>query len=141
MSGRRRSSSPVCYADEVQSAPARNKTPSIRIKRIYDAPARTDGFRVLVDRLWPRGIRKDAAKLDAWVREVAPSPKLRAWFGHDPQRWTEFRKRYRAELRKHTADLKALQARAAAGPLTLLYAARDPEHNHALVLQEVLRKS
>ena len=137
----RRYSSPVCYANETRVEQAGRTQPRIRIKRVYEPPARGDGFRVLVDRLWPRGVKKEAGLMDAWARDLAPSTELRKWFGHEPGRWTEFRSRYRAELKEHEDELSALRARAAKRPVTLLYAARDPEHNHALVLQEVLGKS
>ena len=109
-----------------------------RLKRIYEPSTRADGFRVLVDRVWPRGISKEAAALDLWVKVLAPSTELRKWFGHDPARWSEFRKRYRVELRKHTAELDELRAHAAGKRLTLLFGARDTEHNQAVVLKEVL---
>jgi uncharacterized protein YeaO (DUF488 family) len=137
----RRYSSPVCYANETGAEQPGRTQPRIRIKRVYEPPERGDGFRVLVDRLWPRGVRKDAGLMDAWARDLAPSNELRKWFGHEPGRWTEFRARYRAELKEHEDELIALKARAAKKPLTLLYAARDPEHNHARVLQEVIGKS
>ncbi len=109
-----------------------------RIKRIYEEPAETDGYRVLVDRLWPRGISKEAAHLDEWCKDVAPSTEARRDFGHDPARFEEFRTRYRAELEASGAA-GALAARLADRPVaTLLYAARDQETNHAVVLQEVL---
>ncbi len=113
--------------------------PVVRIKRIYDAPARTDGLRVLVDRVWPRGITKKAAALDLWVKEVAPSTELRKWFNHDPQRWMDFRLRYRRELRKHRKELEELRAQAAKRRVTLLFGARDTEHNQAVVLREALQ--
>jgi uncharacterized protein YeaO (DUF488 family) len=112
----------------------------IRVKRIYDAPSPADGCRVLVDRVWPRGIKKQDAALDEWRRELAPSTELRKWFGHDPERWPTFRKRYRAELRKHSAELRALRARAKTQRVTLLYGAKDTEHNQAVVLAEALRE-
>ena len=112
----------------------------VRIKRIYDAPARTDGWRVLVDRIWPRGIRKQDAALDEWLHELAPSTELRKWFAHDPERWREFRKRYRAELRQHRDELGVLRERAARRRVTLLYGARDQHFNQAVVLEETLRK-
>ena len=110
----------------------------IRIKRVYEPPAPDDGFRVLVDRLWPRGLRKDAAALDAWRKDVAPSDALRRWFGHDVARWPEFRRRYVAELRDKGEALEALRALARERRLTLLFAARDEAHNDAVVLREVL---
>ena len=113
----------------------------VHIKRIYDEPARADGSRVLVDRIWPRGITKDDAALDDWVRELAPSTELRKWFGHDPKRWPEFRKRYRAELRQRASQLDALRKRAAHRRVTLLYGARDRQFNQAVVLKEVIQES
>ena len=113
----------------------------IAAKRVYAAPERGDGYRVLIDRLWPRGISRERAKLDEWARELAPSTELRRWFGHDPDRFGEFRTRYRRELRAHADQLGRLRERARAGPLTLLYGARDTEHNDAVVLAEVLREA
>lgn len=115
--------------------------PEIRIQRVYDS-APTAGRRILVDRLWPRGIKKDALALDAWMRELAPSDELRTWFGHDPARWKEFRQRYRAELSRpeQQARLQELEEMALQGPVTLLYSARDQEHNQAVVLREVLEE-
>lgn len=110
----------------------------IKLKRIYDPPAPDDGRRVLVDRLWPRGIAKDAARLDDWLKEIAPSDELRKWFGHDPAKWEEFRKRYRAELDSHGNLLAELRAAAEKGTVTLLFAAKDEEHNNAVVLKELL---
>lgn len=111
----------------------------IRIKRIYEPPQASDGVRVLVDRLWPRGMRKAAAALDLWLKDAAPSPELRRWFGHDPARWAEFERRYRAELATHPAVLAPLRTLALGGRLTLLYGAHDPIHNHAVVLAAYLR--
>ncbi len=110
----------------------------IRIKRIYDPPAPDDGRRVLVDRLWPRGIAKDEARLDEWLKELAPSDELRKWFGHDPAKWDEFRARYRTELKSRPELLVQLRAAANKGTVTLLYAAKDTEHNNAVVLKELL---
>ncbi len=112
----------------------------IRLKRAYDGPAATDGYRVLVDRLWPRGVARDDARLDAWMKELAPSTELRRWFAHDPSRFAEFRRRYVDELRGQRPALAELRRRARAGTLTLVYAARDAEHNDAVVLAEVLRR-
>jgi uncharacterized protein YeaO (DUF488 family) len=111
--------------------------PNVVIKRAYDKPAKTDGTRILVDRLWPRGISKRKAALDGWNKDVAPSPALRKWFGHKPERFAEFRKRYRTELKGNPAvkDLRATR-----GKLTLLYGARDPKINHAAVLAAVLKR-
>ncbi|QWV95524.1 DUF488 domain-containing protein [Geomonas oryzisoli] len=113
----------------------------VRLKRIYDEPAAQDGVRVLVDRLWPRGLSKDKAQLDRWDKELAPSDQLRRWFGHDPEKWLEFRERYCKELAGQGALLKDLAELAARGTLTLLYAAKDEEHNNAVVLKELLEDS
>ncbi|MDE1919150.1 MAG: DUF488 domain-containing protein [Patescibacteria group bacterium] len=110
----------------------------IRIKRAYEKAERADGTRILVDRLWPRGVSKATIKIDGWEKEIAPSTALRKWFGHDPKRWSEFKKRYKAELRTHKAELAALKARERGKALTLVYGAKDPKHNHALVLKETL---
>jgi uncharacterized protein YeaO (DUF488 family) len=112
----------------------------IQIKRIYDAPSVDDGYRVLVDRIWPRGVSKEAAKLDDWMKGVTPSPELRVWFGHDPERWREFKFQYLAELdgSAQMACIKELKERAANGTVTLLYAAKDDHHNHAIILLDVL---
>src|SRR4051794_3074618 len=113
---------------------------SLAIKRVYDPPDASDGTRVLVDRLWPRGLSKDKAKVDRWEKDLAPSDELRRWFGHDPAKWAEFRKRYKVELNAHADAIKALAGSARGGRLTLLYAARDENHNNAVVLGEVLKK-
>ena len=113
--------------------------PDIRVKRIYDAPDRSDGARVLVDRLWPRGARKDTAKLKLWLKDIAPSAELRRWFEHDPIRFAEFSLRYRVELSANKDAVGQIDDLAKAGPVTLLYAARDTEHNHAHVLAEYLK--
>ncbi len=113
----------------------------VRLKRAYDPPAEDDGLRVLVDRLWPRGLRRTGAAIDRWLKEAAPSPALRRWFGHDPARWTAFRERYQAELAAHPGNLAALrELMQGSGRLTLLYAARDTGYNHAIVLRDVLIK-
>ncbi len=112
----------------------------VRSKRAYEAPEKGDGYRVLIDHIWPRGISKQGAKLDEWAKELAPSGELRKWFGHNPERFAEFRRRYRAELRKQGKRLEELRRRAGEGPLTIVYAARDEEHNNAVVLAELLRK-
>jgi uncharacterized protein YeaO (DUF488 family) len=110
----------------------------VRIKRVYDDPAESDGYRVLVDRLWPRGISKDEAALDAWIKDVSPSTELRRWFGHDPSKFDEFADRYRAEL-KGSEALAQLRARRRENPVvTLLYSAKDTQHNQAVVLRELL---
>lgn len=110
----------------------------VKIKRIYDGPAPGDGRRVLIDRLWPRGISKDEAGIDEWLKEIAPSDELRKWFGHDPARWEEFRRRYREELEAHGELLERLRSEARKGTVTLLFAAKDAEHNNVVVLQEML---
>jgi uncharacterized protein YeaO (DUF488 family) len=112
----------------------------IRIKRVYDASDKDDGTRVLVDRLWPRGLRKEEAALTLWLKEIAPSAELRNWFGHDPARWTEFGHRYRAELAGNDAAVARLTDLLKRGPVALLYAAHDTAHNHALVLAVYLRE-
>jgi uncharacterized protein YeaO (DUF488 family) len=113
----------------------------MKLKRVYEKPDKADGFRILVDRLWPRGLTKEKAALDLWLKEVAPSTELRKWFGHDPGKWTEFRRRYRAELKSHPDELKMIRSKATDGPVTLLYGARDQEHNEAIVLQQLLDRS
>ena len=115
--------------------------PDIRVRRVYDAPSPDDGARVLVDRIWPRGLRKDAARLDSWDKDVAPSTELRTWYGHDPAKFGEFRQRYLGELsgREQRTALGRLRALASAGPLTLLTATRDVEHSQAAVLAQLLR--
>jgi uncharacterized protein YeaO (DUF488 family) len=132
-------SSPACYLHEFESARATG--PGVQIKRIHDECSAGDGLRVLVDRLWPRGISKERAALHEWCRDIAPSTALRKWFAHDPRRWSEFRRRYRAELRAHAALLQTLRERAAVERVTLLYAAREPRINHAIVLRDVLRRA
>ncbi|MRR37750.1 DUF488 family protein [bacterium] len=110
----------------------------VRIKRIYNEPAADDGKRILVDRLWPRGISRDAARIDEWLKEIAPSDELRKWFGHDPARWEEFRERYRRELDAKTELLDHLRALERKETVTLLFAAKDEERNNAVVLKEML---
>jgi uncharacterized protein YeaO (DUF488 family) len=111
---------------------------NIRLKRAYEAAAPEDGARILVDRLWPRGVAKADAALDGWMKDIAPSAALRQWFGHDPARWDAFRQRYAEELRAHADLLEQLRKRAREGPVTLVYSARDEAHNDAVVLREVL---
>lgn len=112
----------------------------VRLKRVYDPATEADGYRVLVDRLWPRGISRRRARLDEWERELPPSTDLRQWFGHDPSRFEEFRRRYLEELRHHRPRIVELRRRARSGTLTLVYSARDTEHNDAVVLADVLRR-
>jgi uncharacterized protein YeaO (DUF488 family) len=110
----------------------------IRIKRIYEPPARSDGKRILVDRIWPRGMTREDAHIDAWIKEVAPSHALRRWFGHDPEKWPEFRARYLAELRQNPAVAELRAAMAGKKSVTLLFAAKDSLHNNAIVLRDFL---
>jgi len=110
----------------------------IQLKRVYEKPSRTDGVRVLVDRLWPRGLTKEHAAVDLWLKDVAPSTELRQWFRHDPAKWKEFQARYRKELKGKKDALKQLKEKCQQHTVTLVYAARDEEHNEALVLKSVL---
>ncbi|HWU76034.1 MAG TPA: DUF488 domain-containing protein [Rhodanobacter sp.] len=112
---------------------------SIAVKRVYEPAAKSDGYRVLIDRLWPRGLKKDAVPLDLWAKELAPSTALRQWFGHAPERWDGFRHRYASELDALAEYWQPLAERAARHPLTLLYGARDEEHNNAVALQAYLQ--
>jgi uncharacterized protein YeaO (DUF488 family) len=114
------------------------KAPALRIKRVYDPPESGDGARFLVERLWPRGIRKDALPMTGWLKEVAPSDGLRRWFGHDPARWDAFRRRYFEELDGHPEAWRPIREAAALGPVTLLFSARDRAHNSAVALAEYL---
>ena len=121
----------------LQTAPM----PKIQVRRIYEEPAPSDGMRILVDRIWPRGISKERAALDLWAKDIAPSTALRQWFHRDLSQWEEFRQRYLAELAGHEAELAELRARIARRRATLLYAAANAERNHALVLKDVLEKA
>jgi uncharacterized protein YeaO (DUF488 family) len=112
----------------------------VRLKRAYEAASADDGYRVLVDRLWPRGVSRRHARLDEWKKDLAPSSELREWFGHQPSRFPEFRRRYIEELRANAQRLRELRRRARLGRVTLVYAAHDSEHNDAVVLAEVLRR-
>jgi uncharacterized protein YeaO (DUF488 family) len=114
----------------------------VHIRRAYDAPGQDDGYRVLVDRLWPRGLKKDALRIDLWAKDVAPSPALRKWFGHRPERFGAFSRRYHGELRSAPAQavLAELARRAARGNVTLVYGARDEQHNGAVVLRDLLEE-
>lgn len=111
---------------------------TILLKRAYVAPAPEDGVRILVERLWPRGLTKDAAAIDHWAKEIAPSPDLRTWYGHDPEKWPEFQRRYRLELDNNPENIAALMAMIARGPATFIYAAKDEERNSALFLKHYL---
>jgi uncharacterized protein YeaO (DUF488 family) len=110
---------------------------NVMLKRAYEPPTKTDGERILVDRLWPRGLAKAKAGIDLWLKDIAPSTELRQWFGHEPEKWPEFKKRYRAELKSNPA-LAELQALSRRGKITLVYAARDQLHNEAVVLKQLL---
>ena len=112
----------------------------LRLKRVYEPAASSDGYRILIDRLWPRGVSRAKADLDEWDRELAPSTELRQWFGHEPSRFEEFRRRYQDELRHQRSRIAELRRRARKGTLTLVYSARDAEHNDAVVLGEALRR-
>jgi uncharacterized protein YeaO (DUF488 family) len=110
----------------------------IQLKRVYEEPSREDGMRILVDRLWPRGLTKARAAVDLWLKEVAPSTELRKWFGHDPAKWKQFQVRYRKELRENKDALALLKEKSKEHTVTLVYGARDEEHNEALVLKKIL---
>ena len=110
----------------------------VRLKRTYEPPAAEDGTRILVDRLWPRGVSKAHAALDQWMKDIAPSTELRKWFGHDPARWEDFRRRYVQEVRLNVELLDQLRALARAGPITLVYSAHDEVHNDAVVLRDLI---
>lgn len=111
---------------------------TIRLKRAYEGADPADGRRILVDRLWPRGVSKEAAAIDCWAKEIAPSAGLRKWFGHDPEKWAEFRSRYRKELKCRAEELEQIRGHAREGTVTLVYAAKDEDHNQALVLKDIL---
>jgi uncharacterized protein YeaO (DUF488 family) len=113
----------------------------VRLKRAYEPPAPDDGTRILIDRLWPRGIRKTDAAIDEWMKEIAPSTELRKWFGHDPERWQEFRRHlrhYQSEIRRHPDEFERLRALAQHGRITLVFSAHDEAHNDAVVLKDML---
>jgi uncharacterized protein YeaO (DUF488 family) len=112
----------------------------IRLKRAYEKPASDDGFRVLVERLWPRGLTKERAAVDLWMKDIAPSPELRRWYDHDPSKWDEFQKRYLAELRQNAEMLEQLREKCRGKPVTFVYAARDEAHNSALILKNYLER-
>lgn len=111
---------------------------TVFIKRVYDAPSKGDGMRILIDRLWPRGLSKEKAKIDVWMKEIAPSTQLRKWFGHEPEKWDEFRKRYLEELKENKKEVEQLIALTKKGTVTLVFGAKDTEHNDAVVLYELL---
>lgn len=110
----------------------------IRLKRVYEKPSREDGLRILVDRLWPRGLTRERAAVNLWLKDVAPSTALRKWFGHDPARWRQFQVRYRKELSKSKSALETLRQKADEHTVTLVYGARDEDHNEAVVLKRML---
>lgn len=112
---------------------------NIRIKRVYEQPDPADGTRILVDRLWPRGMTKEKAGVDLWLKNIAPSTELRKWFGHEPAKWEEFKQRYRQELRENKEQVSLLKEQLKKGPVTLLYGAKDEVHNEALVLKELFK--
>lgn len=111
---------------------------NVKIKRVYEQPDKDDGLRILVDRLWPRGLTKEKARVDLWLKEIAPSTELRKWFGHDPDKWKSFRGRYETEISHQGELITMLKHKAREGTITLLYAARDEKHNEALVLKQFL---
>jgi uncharacterized protein YeaO (DUF488 family) len=111
---------------------------NVKLKRAYDPPAASDGARILIDRVWPRGVNKANAAIDQWDRSIAPSTMLRNWFEHDPARWQEFRRRYANEIHRHREQLDELRARAQSGRITLVFGAHDRIHNHAIVLRDIL---
>jgi uncharacterized protein YeaO (DUF488 family) len=117
-----------------------SRSTSIALKRVYEAPAKGDGIRILVDRLWPRGVSKEKARLDLWLRDIAPSDDLRGWFAHDPKRWSEFKRRYRAELKGRSAELQPIRDALRKGNVTFLFAAHDEEHNNAAALKETIER-
>lgn len=129
--------SPACQLHEFEDWWS-GREDAVRLCRAYDAASPEDGERFLVDRLWPRGVKRESLQLAAWLKDVAPSDSLRRWFGHQPARWEEFRGRYRTELEANPEALKPLIDALGRGPVTLVYAARDVAHNHALVLRELL---
>ena len=127
-----------------RSSPAtkhKSRNMRIKIKRVYEEPDKHDGARILVDRLWPRGLTKEKARVDLWLKEIAPSTELRKWFGHDPEKWSSFRRRYETEILHNDDLIKVLKQKAREGTITLIYGARDEQHNEALVLKQFLERS
>jgi len=112
----------------------------IRLKRVYDQPSKQDGARVLVDRVWPRGLKRERARIDHWLRGIAPSTELRKWFGHDPEKWPEFKRRYFSELDRNRDAVTELRKLAGKGRITLVFSARDERHNNAVALKEYLQQ-
>ena len=111
----------------------------IKLKRVYEKPSKGDGFRILVERLWPRGLTKERASVDLWLKDVAPTTELRKWFGHDPAKWEDFCKRYGVELEQRKDAVNLLKQKSKVGTITLVYAARDEKHNSAVALKEILK--
>ncbi|MGH2644195.1 MAG: DUF488 domain-containing protein [Chitinophagaceae bacterium] len=112
----------------------------IKLKRVYEAPEKSDGYRILVDRIWPRGMTKEKASVDLWLKEIGPSNDLRKWFGHDPEKWVEFKNRYMKELETDKEEIATLKQHISKGALTLVYSAKDEAHNQAVVIKEYLNK-
>ena len=132
----------ACFAHLLDDEGRMPDPPRVRIRRVYEAgPPDLGEIRVLVDRVWPRGVRKDSLGLDLWAREIAPSTELRRWFAHDPRKWLQFRRRYREELHAKTSELKTLAHLARGGHLVLLYGAQAQQHNQAVVLKDVLEEA
>jgi uncharacterized protein YeaO (DUF488 family) len=119
---------------------AESRTMKIKIKRVYEQPDKDDGVRILVDRLWPRGLTKEKACVDLWLKDIAPSSELRKWFAHDPEKWKRFRERYETEINHNHDLIKVLKQKAKKGTITLIYGARDERHNEALVLKQFLER-
>ncbi len=111
----------------------------LQTKRIYNRPSRGDGLRVLVDRIWPRGVKKQDAQIDQWLKELAPTPELRKWFNHEPEKWDDFKQRYFHELDRHRGTVEELAKKTRRGQVTLLFGAKDTEHNNAVALEEYLK--
>ena len=135
------SNTPVQPASRPSTVPRASRSPAIKIKRVYDSPSPGDGFRILIDRLWPRGLSKKDAHVDLWIKDLAPSPPLRTWFQHDPDRWYEFQKRYAEELSRQSEAINVLLAYAQQGPVTLLYGAHNQDCNHAVALKAYVREN
>ena len=113
----------------------------IKLKRVYEKPSKGDGIRILVERLWPRGLTKERASVDLWLKDIAPSTELRKWFGHDPAKWEQFCKQYRVELEQRKDAVNLLKQKSEEGTITLVYAARDEKHNSAIALKEILEQT
>lgn len=113
---------------------------NVKLKRVYEEPSESDGTRILVDRLWPRGLTKEKAKVDVWLKEIAPSTELRKWFNHEPSKWLEFKKRYRAEIINNTGVVSALKKHLENGKATIVYGAKDKEHNDGVVIKQYIDK-